>query len=188
MCQAYVPGLNARHRSQTQKPHHDQAKRTTRQVGFFVGCYCALVTIVSLALPHDDIRMGEPLCIDDWCISADSVSVIPAQVNRQFRVTFRLSSRAKRIAQREQGVTVYLVDQHNNRYNPSPEPRAAPFDTLLSTGETMFTDRVFTLPAGADNVGLVITHEGGFPIQWFILGEGLFRKPPLIQIEGPNPR
>ena len=162
--------------------HRDRSKRTLRRVGLFAGIYWALVIVVSLVLPRDEIRIGEPRCFDDWCISADSVSIIPLHLNRQIRVTFTLSSRAKRVAQRELGVSVYLVDLQNNRYDPQPDPHAVPFDTLLAPAEIVVTDREFTVPAGAGQVGLVITHEGGIPIQWFILGEGPFRKPPIIPL------
>jgi len=38
--------------------------------------------------------------------------------------------------------------------------------------------RSFLLPAGAGDVGIVIAHQGGFPIGWFVVGyDTWFRKP-----------
>ncbi len=163
--------------------HRDRAKRTLRRIGVSAGLYLLVVTLVSIVLPRDILRIGRPQCFDDWCISADTVTLVSSPLNKSYRVGFRVSSKAGRVSQRERGVTVYLIDQDNNRYDPSLDPTIARFDTLLAPGDFVEIDRVFTIPLTAENVGLVITHEGGFPIQWFILGEGVFRKPPIIPLE-----
>ena len=44
--------------------------------------------------------------------------------------------------------------------------------------------RSFLVPAEAKDVGLVVAHEGGFPIGWFIIGYGTwFRKPAVVQLQ-----
>jgi hypothetical protein len=38
----------------------------------------------------------------------------------------------------------------------------------------------------APNLGLVYTHEGGFPIGWLIITEGgWFQKPPIVRLTTP---
>jgi hypothetical protein len=40
------------------------------------------------------------------------------------------------------------------------------------------------VPVEAFDVGIVISHEGGFPIGWFIVGYNTwFRKPPAARLE-----
>jgi hypothetical protein len=107
--------------------------------------------------------VGEPDCFDDWCISLDKVERKPAQENVSYVVSLRLSSRARRVSQREKGVVVYLTDNRGHRYNPTAERSAVPFNVMLRPQESIATSRVFEVPSNAHGLGLVITHEGGFP-------------------------
>lgn len=44
--------------------------------------------------------------------------------------------------------------------------------------------RSFLVPAEAQGVGLVVAHEGGFPIGWFIIGyDAWFRTPAVVQLQ-----
>ncbi len=84
----------------------------------------------------------------------------------------------------ERGTVVYLTDAEGRRYDPRPEAEMIPLDTVLQPGETVAAIRHFDVPADAKNVGLVYTHEGGFPIGWLIIGEGgWFAKPPIVHLE-----
>ena len=48
----------------------------------------------------------------------------------------------------------------------------------------MIARRRFDMAGDARDVGLVYTHEGGFPIGWLIVGEGgWFSQPPIRAIE-----
>ncbi len=44
--------------------------------------------------------------------------------------------------------------------------------------------RTFRLSSGTTPVGVVVAHEGGFPISWFIIGDGPFKKPPIFRLAG----
>ncbi len=44
----------------------------------------------------------------------------------------------------------------------------------------------FRLPSGRTPVGVVVAHEGGFPISWFIIGDGPFEKPPILRLTNVN--
>ena len=46
-----------------------------------------------------------------------------------------------------------------------------------------FAARNFFVPSAAKGVRIVITHEGGFPITWFIIGEGPLQKLPVVAID-----
>jgi hypothetical protein len=84
----------------------------------------------------------------------------------------------------EKGTVVYLTDARGRRYDPLPDPSAIPLDTILQPGESLIVTRRFDVPPGAQGLGLIYTHEGGFPIGWFIIGEGgWFQKPPIVRLD-----
>ena len=92
------------------------------------------------------------------------------------------SSRARRISQRENNLRVYMTDGRDARYDPI-DAAPAPFNVLLGPQESVTVRRTFQVPADAKDIGLVITHQGGFPIGWFIIGyDTWFRKPALIEL------
>jgi hypothetical protein len=44
--------------------------------------------------------------------------------------------------------------------------------------------RSFLVPSDAGEVGAVVTHEGGFPIRWLIIGyDTWFQKPPRVLLK-----
>src|SRR5262249_3187114 len=112
--------------------------------------------------PQRSVALGADRCSDDWCIAADSSHRNDDGVRTIYTVSLRVSSRARRIAQRERFVVAYLRDARGWRYDALPDPQAAPFDTLLQPGEAIRTVRRFVVPASATSVGLVIGREGGF--------------------------
>jgi len=130
--------------------------------------YMAIVTVTALAAPQRVIHLGEAHCFDDWCLTVD-------HADRQattYAVTLRVSSRARRVAQREKGVHVYLLDRQGRRFDPAPDPSAIPLNVLLEPGEADETKRSFTVPDDARDVGLVVAHEGSFCFPGcFIIGD-----------------
>ena len=53
----------------------------------------------------------------------------------------------------------------------------------LGPQESVTAKRSFKVSADARELGLVIDHEGGFPIGWFILGyETWFHKPTIVRL------
>jgi hypothetical protein len=133
-----------------------------RRLGVFTVAYLAVVAIVSLATPRRFIALGDDQCSDDWCIAATGVRRSPGPGGVSYEVTFRVSSRARRVAQRERGVTVYLRDGRGHRYDPDPGADV-PFDVMLEPGQAVTTTRAFTVPFGVPIVGLVIAKGGAFP-------------------------
>ena len=95
----------------------------------------------------------------------------------------RLSSRARRVSQRENNLAVYMTDARGRRYDPLPDAEAAPLNALLGPGQSVVARRRFALPPDAPRPGVVVTHEGGFPIGWLIIGyDTWFRKPPIVPL------
>jgi hypothetical protein len=127
--------------------------------------------------------VGEQRCFDDWCIAVENASRQEAQGGVSYRVTLRLSSTALRVTQRENNVVVYLADQSGRRYDPAPDPSAVAMNVQLAPQESVAAIRSFAVPADARELGLVIDHEGGFPIGWFILGyETWFHEPTIVRL------
>jgi hypothetical protein len=154
------------------------------QFGALVVVYLAALILVSLVSPRRVLHVGEEHCWDDWCITVTEVRRRPAGDNQEYAVTFRVSSRARRVAQRERGVQVYLMDDCGGCYEPEPDPEAVPFDVLLRPQQSVTTTRVFHVPADAHDPVLVVTHGGGFP-GLFIIGdsESLFHKCTVVRLE-----
>jgi hypothetical protein len=148
------------------------------------GGYMLCVIAVSLTGSRRVMQLQEPQCFDDWCVTIGRVHKEPAEQNTRYTVVFRLSSRALRVPQRERNVAVYLSDSLGRRFNPMPNASYVPFDVLLQPGQAINADRSFLIPNGAQHLGVVVRHEGGFPIGWFILNyDTWFRKPPIVEIQ-----
>lgn len=115
-------------------------------------------------------------------MAVENVTRQPSDRGVSYVVTLRLSSRAARVSQRENNVVVYLTDNRGSRYDPTLRDSDVPFNVRLAPLESVRATRVFDLPADAHDVGLVITHEGGFPGGWFTIGEeAWFRKPTVVR-------
>jgi hypothetical protein len=158
-----------------------------RRYAIAAAIYLGIVLVVSPIAPRRELRLGEPLCFDDWCITVESAQRTAAASQEAYLVQMRLSSRARGISQRENGLVVYLTDAGGRRFDPVADPAAPPFNTLLHPLESVVTTRTFTVPRDVEQPALVITHEGGFPIGWFIIGQGPFHKAPIIRLDGSMP-
>jgi len=157
---------------------------------FLVGAaiYLGIVTLVSLVKPRRVVSIGERVCFDDWCIMTEKIEQTASSSDVAIHIDVELSSRARRITQRENNMALYLTDSQGRRYDPIPHASDVPWNKLLGPGESVRAERVFHAPLDAMGLGLVIAHEGGFPIQWFIVGEGPFRKPPVVWLPARAPR
>jgi hypothetical protein len=158
------------------------ALRILRVYAICIGAYLAIVLVVSLTQPREILAVGQDKCFDDWCIGVQDFNRSTSSPNTIYHVTIRLSSTAKRVSQRENGVVVYLRDARGRRFDPVPVASDVPLNSLLLAQQSITAMRVFTIPADAEDVGLVIAHEGGFPIGWFIIGTGPFHKDPIVPL------
>ena len=157
-----------------------------RRLGIVAALYLGAVILVSAFTPQRFIAVGTDQCSDDWCIAVQTVRRDSTSAGIGYAVTFRLSSRARRVAQRERFVAVYLRDQTGHRYTAAAEASAIPFDTLLHPQEAVATTRRFLVPTGARVTGLVVVREGGgrFP-GCCIIGDqaSLFHRPTIVKLE-----
>jgi hypothetical protein len=145
--------------------------------------YFAIVIAVSLFSPRRIMKFGDRQCFDDMCVSVEGFKKQPGQAGVKYDVDLRLSNRGRGVAQRENGLVMYLTDDHGRRYDPAPDDSYKPFNTRLEPQESARLSRSFLVPEGAQAIGAVVTHEGGFPIGWLIIDyDTWFRKPPLVPL------
>ena len=142
--------------------------------------YLAIVLLVSPFSPRTVVHLGDPLCFDDWCITIRSVVRNKTQ---EYVVTASLSSRARGAPQRETGVVLYLTDSSEVRYDSVNSEEDVPFDIRLQPNESVEVSRTYRLPSAKMPTGVVVAHEGGFPITWLIIGDGPFKKPPIVLLD-----
>jgi hypothetical protein len=150
-----------------------RAVRILKTFGICFVIYMAIVAVVALAAPQRVVQLGEDHCSDDWCIAVERADHQPTKSGVTYTLTIQLSSRARRVTQREKGVRIYLTAAGRQRFDPAPDPTAIPLDVLLHPGEAVETTRVFTLPNDARDVGAVIAHQQSFCFPGcFIIGDG----------------
>src|ERR1017187_10402077 len=85
-----------------------RALRILRRLAIGAGMYFAAVLLVAFFTIPPVHRIGEPMCFDDWCITVVDATHVPSGSAQSWKVTLRISSRAKRVEQRENGAAVYL--------------------------------------------------------------------------------
>jgi hypothetical protein len=149
-----------------------------------VVCYLVIAVASPIFVSRRVVVLGEPLCFDDWCIAIDHVTSSTSPPAVSYEVTYRIFSQARRIVQREKNLALYLVDSTGRRFDPLKEESDVPLDTQLGPGDSVTARRKFDVPPDAKGLGLVIAHEGGFPISWFIIGAGPFQKAPVLWLTG----
>ena len=146
-----------------------KARRAWLGLGAMAAVYLSIVVAASLAGPRKRLRMGEDQCFDDWCLGV--VRTVRASGGR-YTVTLRVSSRAKRVRQREWDAGVRLVDGQGRRYAASAaEVGARPLSDELGPGESFETTRTFDVPGEPEGLALEATH-GPWPGLFIIGGEG----------------
>jgi hypothetical protein len=160
--------------------HAAAALRRLRTLALATLGYMAIVAVTSLVTPRAIVGVGEDQCSDDWCIAvADAKSLSDSTV----AVTFQLTSRARRVTQRERYVVAYLQDAAGRRYDAGPAADQPPFDIALAPGASVSTKRVFRVSRSAGGLGVVVTREGDVPFpRCCIVGTGIFHKDPIVPL------
>jgi hypothetical protein len=168
--------------------HRRRALRILRLTALGWSLYLATIIAGSIFMPRRILKMGEPRCFDEICIAVDSVQIKPAGSNASYIVRLALANSARRQAQRENNLVFYLSDTQGNRYDPLGGELIKPSTVILQPGGSFPIEETFLVPAASNGIGGVITHEGGFPIRWFIIGEEAWlRKPAIVPLQTARP-
>jgi hypothetical protein len=147
--------------------------------------YLGIVIVVSLVSPQRVVGIGELRCSDEWCIAVIGASRSSVPGGTEYSVAFQLSSRARGVSQRENGVVVYLMGGTGRRHLAEPDPTAVPFDVLLQPGQAVTTSRRFRVLGEEKVLGVVVGREGSNAIPGlFIIGDdgSLFHRPAIVRI------
>jgi hypothetical protein len=164
--------------------HRRKSLRILGVSALSLAVYFAICCATTFLTPRRILTLHDPQCFDDWCVSLDAVNKSASDSSMNYNATIRIFSRAKGISQRENGIVFYLEDDLGHRYPAIPNPSDIPSNALLRPAESVTSVRGFQLPSTAHLAGFVVTHEGGFPIGWFIIGENqsLFHKEPITRL------
>jgi hypothetical protein len=147
--------------------------------------YTGVVSLVSFLSPQREVSLGESRCSNDWCVAVVGVTSSPVAGGKEYSVEFRLSSRARGVPQRENGVIVYLVGDTGRRYLAQPDPEAVPFNVMLQPGQAITARRRFRVVGEKGALGVVIDREGSNAIPGrFIIGDdgSLFHRRAIVRI------
>jgi hypothetical protein len=153
--------------------------------GICLALYLGVVAAVSLASPQRVLARGEDRCYDDWCIAVIDATRVERPEVARYVVLLRVTNRARGVSQRENGMVAYVLDEQGRRFDPTPDPAQAPFDTLLEPGRSVATIRTFNV-AGAVGLPVLVLEHGGasrFP-GLVIIGDesSLLHKPMVVRL------
>jgi len=157
--------------------------------GMFIGAviYLGTIIFVSALLPRRTASLGENQCFDDICVAIDGFSSKTEGTAFVYEVSARVSNRARSAAQREQNLIMYLTDDKHRRFDAILNASDVPFNVVLNAGDSVIVTRTFWLPRDSTSTFASVTHEGGFPIRWLIIGEtAWFHRPPLVLLNQPK--
>jgi hypothetical protein len=134
--------------------------------GGAIAYFVASVALASFA-KQAPLGVGDPQCVDNWCIAVENVKSTTLNQSREYDVTLVRFSRAETTVTRFRAhaagrdTDVYLVDSDGTRYNARSHASEIPLNVPLGPGEAVRTRRVFDVPANARNIGL-LADRGSF--------------------------
>jgi hypothetical protein len=170
---------------QALRGRYRQSGRLVAKYLLCLAIYIGVVILVSLSSGQRVLQIAETRCSDDWCVAVADVAESPLTGGSEYTVRFQLSSRARRVIQREHGVVVYVMDGGGRRYSAEPDAAAVPFDVALQPGQVVTVSRRFRVLGQKGQLGIVVGREGSNSIPGrFIIGDedSLFHRPTIVHI------
>lgn len=161
-----------------------------RRLGIVWAAYWVVLFAVSLTASRRTVPLGQDYCSDDWCISVTAVSDSATPAGAKTTATFRLSSRARRVSQREKFVVAHAITRDGRRVPAEDAGSQPPFDARLGPQSSITTLREFSGVRPSDLVAVEVGREGGgnFPA-CCIIGEdnSLLHKRAWFVLSPPAP-
>jgi len=162
-----------------------QAVTRLAALGVCLALYLGVIALVSLASPPRVLALRQDRCFDDWCVAVENAARSPSPKGTALTVTLRVSNRARRVSQRENGVVVAVLDEKGRRFEAAAPREETPFNVLLQPGESVTTTRTFDVSGASGQLSLAVEHAGfsRFP-GMFIIGDdsSLFHKPTIVHL------
>jgi hypothetical protein len=163
-----------------------------------VAVYMLVLLGFSLFEPLREVPIGTPRCFDDWCITVEQATrqatIGTTRAAGTFCVlTLRVSSRAKRITQREPDVYLYLTDESERRIEISPAGQQAlakaglageSVSSFVAPGESFESRVAFDVPDNARHLAFVKASHAWFPVR-LIIGEpgSWLHRPTIVPLQ-----
>lgn len=185
----------------TLRGRRQRAGALLRRVAIVTVVYLVIVLGVGVLAPQRILSVGDPQCFDDWCVTIDSVSILPQLGERDpiapagafYIVALHLSNGGRGRPQRASSAVIYLRDGHGRRYDVSLDGQrafegehgaAAPLTATVLVGRPVETVRVFDAPADAEDLGVVVRHPVGPSPGLFVIGDdfSLLHKPAIVRV------
>jgi hypothetical protein len=122
---------------------------------------------VAVLTPQTVLGQGEERCFDEMCFRVTAVEKLPSlDLNGQkvispdalYQVTVETTNRGLGRTQSEGGAEAFLVDAAGRRYKPTTVLGDG-LDARVAPGGKATTELVFSVPASAPGIGLVIAHS-----------------------------
>jgi len=160
------------------------ARRVGARAVVAVVVYLAVVVLVSVATPRRWIGAGEEQRFDDWAITVTTVE----RTASGYRVGLRVANHGRGRAQAAADAEVVLATATGDRIAPEPAPGERSLRSRVQAGDWFETVREFTVPVGAEVLGLDVRHGTAGP-GWFIIGDrsSLLHLRPLVRLRTPGP-
>ena len=190
---AAVVGLLAYALAQLARRRPGRALRVLGGLAVLVLLYLLPVAAVSVATPRHERTGGAPVCFDDWCVAVRAARPAPAPGahcptdGSVWLLSLEVSSRARRVTQREKAAAVYAEDRSGRRYPMCGRPlaqggRVPALRDAVAPGDSFALTLPFALPVGVAPVGVVVRHP--HTPAAVILGddEALFHQPTLLRL------
>jgi len=105
------------------------------------------VAVTALTRPAP-LSVGDPRCVDDWCIAVEDVKALPRSSTNVNDVTLCLFSRAGHTrtsfgahAAADGSTDVCLVDGQGRRYDPLPHASEIPLNATLQPDQALRTEQ-----------------------------------------------
>lgn len=166
--------------------------RVFGQVGAGATGYVSVLIIVSLVTPARQVAPGEAHCFDDFCVTIDSASRRSAADGAsRVIVSGRLTSRAARRRQRENGLYGMLIDDRGAWHAMSPAgQRDLEGSGLGGGGLNGFVEPLGQTPfkiafdgVGSSRTVRFVARHGWFPGALIIGGEeSLLHSPSAVEL------
>jgi hypothetical protein len=158
--------------------------------GLGVVVYLTISVAVSLVRPARVIEQGQNWCFDDWCIAVERVRHIasPNETTVVLTTDVRIYNDA-RFPEAAKGFWVYLRDQDDHRYAPTPGAWSDVVGSRVPPHGFARTSIDFVVPRAVTQLGLVTNHGGVAPCgllpSLLEIGQGgcLFHGPNMIRIQ-----
>ena len=146
-----------------------------------VAYVAALEAYQAIAVPFQVFNVNESLYDGDWSIGVSSVRRVPHDLDEDYEIDLRLTSRGGKTVSGDPRLEVYLTQEDGTRYDGGPISGMPPITAPVAPGKFVITTYKFVLPTNLNRVRLVVAYRG-FHLGKLIIGRTPFDGRTVTQI------